>query len=1028
MGGLVRFCIKRPVFTWAMVIIFVLLGVSSYNQLAVALLPKVDIPVVVVQTVYRGASPNEIEQLVTKPIEDAIADLEGLDKITSFSAESNSFVILEMEVEVNVDQALVDVSNKVKSARNKLPDGVDEPIFRKVDINAQPFLIVAFNSSLPEKEAKKIIEDNIVPRLSRVEGVGQTNVTGGRDREVRILLDPVALSEYRVSIQTLAAVVAANNVTNPSGYITQEKDETWLRLIGEFNRVEELENIMIPTASGNPVRVRDLGTVVDGEQDVRSIARVNGNSVVQLRISARPNSDVVRAGELVKKELDTILKTMPDFTAEIPFDDTLFIESSVKNVLRDMGVGILLTVVVLYLFLKRFSATFIVSVAMPVALFATFMPMAMHGYSLNIMSSLGLAISMGVLVNNSILIIENIYRFRDMGYSPEEAAEKGTVEISLSVIAGTATNLGVFLPVAIMRGIAGQFLVQYAMTIVYATLFSLWVSLTLTPSMAARFKPDKGIPRIGRILCGWWDWIYSGFETLFLFLLRRALAHPIITIFLFLGLTFGAFRMGGLIGSEMMPRTDSGVMTVNITLPSNTPVFVTQDRAKEIEDHIRKTLPSLKYVVSTVGASGRNQGTHKATIEAYFEEDPDRPSTMEMADSIRPFVNAMPGVDGSVSGFRKNMGGGKPIQIVVKGEDLETLYRIAEQIRDRIRHVPGIVDAGIDVEMGKPELQILPVRWRLSQFGIDISTLSHVVYGYLVGMDAGKFRQDGFEYDIKARISPDKAKDIFKVQDLPIMTGYGLMPLKEFAEVQWRDGPTEVVRKDRQKAVTVEADARYISVGEATANARRAIADLDLPKGYSIDYGGDAEFMEETFGELGQALFIAIGLTFIIIAAILESWFFAFVIILTVPLSALGVIPSMLMSGISISLFALIGLIMLVGLVVNNAIVVIDYAEILRRDENMPASKAIWKACATRLRMLFMAISAAVISMVPLALGTGQGGALRQPIAFVAIGGLVAGGIIALLVIPAVYELYWGIRERRTERKKAAAAPEEPQH
>ena len=1022
MGGLVRFCIKRPVFTWAMVLILVLLGVSSYNKLAVSLLPKVDIPVVVVQTRYTGASPNEIEQLVTKPIEDAIADLEGLDKITSYSAESNSFVVLEMEVDVNVDQALVDVSNKVKSARNKLPDSVDEPIFRKEDINAQPFLVVAFTSSLPEKEAKKVIEDNIVPRLSRVDGVGQTSVTGGRDREVRILLDPVALNEYRVSIQTLAAVVAANNVTNPSGYITQEKDETWLRLIGEFNRVEELENIMIPTASGNPVRVRDLGTVVDGEQDVRSIARVNGNSVVQLRISARPNSDVVRAGELVKKELDKILKTMPDFTAEIPFDDTKFIESSVKNVLRDMGVGILLTVVVLYLFLKRFSATFIVSVAMPVALFATFMPLAMHGYSLNIMSSLGLAISMGVLVNNSILIIENIYRFRDMGYSPEEAAEKGTVEISLSVIAGTATNLGVFLPVAIMSGIAGQFLVQYAMTIVYATLFSLWVSLTLTPSMAARFKPDKGIPRIGRILCGWWDWVYSGFEELFLFFLRRALAHPVITIFLFLGLTLGAFKMGGLIGSEMMPRTDSGVMTVNITLPSNTPVFVTRERAKEIEDHIRQTLPSLKYVVSTVGASGRNQGTHKATIEAYFEEDPGRPSTMEMADRIRPFVNSMPGVDGSVSGFRQNMGGGKPIQLVVRGEELETLYRIAETIRDRIRHVPGIVDAGIDVEMGKPELQILPVRWRLSQFGIDMTTLSHVIYGYLVGMDAGKFRQDGFEYDIKARISPDKAKDIFKVQDLPIMTGYGLMPLKEFAEVQWRDGPTEVVRKDRQKAVTVEADARYISVGEATANARRAIADLDLPEGYSIDYGGDAEFMEETFGELGQALFIAIGLTFIIIAAILESWFFAFVIILTVPLSALGVIPSMLLSGVSVSMFALIGLIMLVGLVVNNAIVVIDYAEVLRRDENMPASQAIWKACAVRLRMLFMAISAAVISMVPLALGTGQGGALRQPIAFVSIGGLIAGGIIALLVVPAVYELYWGVRDRWAARKAKAAA------
>ncbi len=332
------------------------------------------------------------------------------------------------------------------------------------------------------------------------------------------------------------------------------------------------------------------------------------------------------------------------------------------------------------------------------------------------------------------------------------------------------------------------------------------------------------------------------------------------------------------------------------------------------------------------------------------------------------------------------------------------------------------MDAGIDVEIGKPELQILPVRWRLSQFGIDMTTLSHVIYGYLVGMDAGKFRQGGFEYDIKARISPGKSRDIFKVPDLPIMTGYGLMPLKEFAEVQWRDGHTEVVRKDRQKAVTVEADARYISVGEATANARKVVAGMELPEGYMIDYGGDAEFMSETFGELGRALAIAIGLTFVIIAAILESWFFAFAIMLTVPLSALGVIPSMLMSGTAISMFALIGLIMLVGLVVNNAIVVIDYAETLRTEEGLHPSEAIAKACAVRLRMLFMAIAAAVISMVPLALGTGQGGALRQPIAFVAIGGLIAGGIIALLVVPAVYKVYWNIKIRLADRRERKAA------
>ncbi len=1024
MGGLVRFCIKRPVFTWAMVLVLMLLGVSSYNKLAVALLPKVDIPIVVVRTVYRGASPNEIEQLVTKPIEDAIADLEGLDKITSYSAEGMSFVVLEMEVEVDVDQALVDISNKVKAARNELPDSVEEPIFSKVDINASPFMIVSFTSTLAEKDARKIIEDTVVPILSRVDGVGQTDVTGGRNRQIRILLDPVSLSEYGVSIQTLAAVVASNNVTNPSGYITQTKDETWLRLVGEFNKVDELENIMIPTPSGNPVRLRDLGRVEDSEEDVRSIARVNGQSVVQLRISPRPNSDVVKAGQLLKKELDKLMKTMPDFTAEIPYDDSLFVESSVKNVLRDMGFGILLTSVVLYLFLKRFSATFIVAIAMPVALFATFTPMVMHGYSMNIMSSLGLAISMGVLVNNAILIIENIFRYRDMGYSPEEAAEKGTVEISISVLAGTATNLGVFLPVAIMTGIAGQFLVQYAMTIVYATLFSLWVSLTLTPSMAARFKSDTGIPRLGRFLCGWWDWIYSGFETLFLFFLRRAIRHPVLTILVFAGLTFGVFKAGGFIGTEFMPRTDSGVMTIDITLPSNTPVWVTQERAKEIEDRIRETLPALEYIVSTVGASGRNQGTHKATIEAYFHKNVERPSTIDMADQLRPFVNAMPGVDATVSGFRKGMGGGgKPIQIIIKGDDLETLYGLAEKMRDKISHASGIVDAGIDVEMGKPELQILPVRWRLSQFGINMTTLSQVVYGYLVGMDAGKFRQDGFEYDIKARINPEHAKDIFKVPELPIMTEYGLVPLKEFAEVQWRDGPTEIVRKDRRKAVTVEADSRYITVGEATENARRAIEDIELPAGYEIQFGGDAENMAENFAELGQALLIAIVLTFIIVAAILESWFFAFVITLSVPLAALGVIPAMLMSGVSISLFALIGLIMLVGLVVNNAIVVIDYAEVRRVEEGEPGAVAIEKACAIRLRTLFMAISTAVISMVPLAAGTGDGGSFRQPIAFVAIGGLIAGGIIALLIIPSIYSIYWGFKERRAARRAMPGQP-----
>ena len=1017
MRGFVHFCIHRPVFTWCGVIILVILGTSSYFQLGVTMYPNVEVPFVLIRTTYPGASPKEIEQLVSKPLEDGLADLEGLDTITSYSQDGISMITIELESAIEPDIALVNVNNKLKSIRATLPADIDEPVSLKYDINAMPFLIASFTSELPEKETKKYIDDRLKPIVSRVDGVGQVEVTGGKDREIHVILDPVALSQYNVSYLQICAVIAANNITNPSGYITQMSDQISLRLVGEFNEVEQLEDIIVPTSTGSPIPLSLLGRVVDAEADINSVARANNANVVQLRISPVANADVVNAGQELKAVLDEAVAELPWLKIDYTYDDTGYIETSVKNVLRDTAVGILLTAIVIYLFLGRLSATFIVAISMPVAFMATFIPMQIHNYTLNLMSTLGLALSMGTLVMNSILIIQNIYRYRDMGYEPFEAAEEGTVEISISVLAGVLTNLGVFLPVAFMSSISGQFLAPYAVTILYATIFSLWVTMSVTPCMAARVGSRREVSLMGKILTGWWNWLYEGFQDMFVFILKKSLKHPLITIFCSLGLMYAAIFFSGIIGTEFMPSSDDGTITINLTLSNSASISETERKTRLVEDFI-EAMPEkiyIKDVVSTIGASMRSSTLNKSEIGVYLHEDIKRPSTQDISDKIRAFLDTLEGVEIAVSETRSGMGGA-PIEIRINGDDMSILYSMAEEIRTRGNRIPGIRDLKIETEMGKPELQLEPIRWRLTPIGLNIVDLSAIVRGYLIGSTSGKFRQDGFEYDIKAMLDRHKAGDIYAVPELPIMTQYGLVPLKEMAEVSWQDAPTEIRRIERERTVIVTGDVRYITVGEGNAKLEELISTLTIPDGYSITFGGSAKRMNSEFVALFNAMGTAVLITFIIVAAIMESWAFAFIILLTIPMAFIGIVPAMLVSGTSISLFALIGMIMLVGMVVNNAIVIIDYAEVLRTGGKSP-NEAIEEASNVRLKSLVMAIATSVVSLIPLAISTGRGSEMRAPIAVVSIGGLIAGGLLALLLIPAAYKVYWAVVQKLSKSR-----------
>ncbi|MDR1019806.1 MAG: efflux RND transporter permease subunit, partial [Synergistaceae bacterium] len=1002
-------------FAWCSVILFVLLGAVSYGRLGVTLYPDVVAPMIVVQTVYSGASPEETEELLSKPLEDALADLEGLKSITSYSQDGVSIVGLEFTEGLDIDLKTIDVENKIRAARSSLPAGIEEPVLSKFSLAGEPFMVISFSSDMPETETKHIVSDRIKAIISRVDGVGQVQTVGGLDREIQVLLDPSALAEYGISYQDVCAGIAGNSATEPAGYVTENDDMISLRMIGAFEGLDELADTAIRTASGHPVQLSMIGEVADAAADRRSLARANGHPVVQLLVSARANADIVRAGAEIKERVDRFTSEIPEIRATYTQDDSDFVRTSVKSVIQATCIGIALTAAVIYMFIGTFGATFIIAVTMPIAFVSTFFPISLHGYSLNLMTTLGLGLSMGVLVDNAILVLENIHRFRDMGYEPFEAAELGTSEISVSVLAGVLTNLGVFTPVALISSMEGQFLAPFAVTILYATVFSLWVTLSLIPSMAARMIGKKGtVTPAGMVLAGWWMWLFEGFQDLFLGLLSKTLKYPVLTLVFFAALTCGAFALGAGLPMEQLPSADDGIVRISLKFSNNVSLASTTDRTIQVENFIYSLPESrfFEYVTSSVGDTEMDQSLFKSGITVQikdFSDSPDRPETKTVADKIRDYLKEQSGMEFSVI-VGSDTFGPEPIEVQVKGEDFSILGDIAEKIREEGAKIPGVEGLSLSTEAGRSELRIKPVRWRLAQLGADISDVAQTIRGYLNGNTSGTFRDGGSEFDIKVRIDPDKTKDIYAVGQLPLMTKFGTIALDEVADIEWDSSPTEIRRIDRERTFEVLGTVRDIPLGEVLKNFGAMLDNMELPPGYSARLAGEADDMEKTSAVMYSTILLAIAVTFLIIASILESFSYALIILFSVPMSAVGVVPLMMATGANLSIFAMIGMIMLVGIVVNNAIVVVDYAEILRRDSGLPPERAIEEACKVRFKSIAMGVSTSIISFMPLAVATGRGSEFRWPIAVVAIGGLISGGLLSLLAIPAAYRIYWSAR------------------
>ncbi len=1020
--------IKRRVLMTVIIIIMVILGAVAYLQLPVDLFPRIEFPFISVSTVYRGAGPREIETLVSKPLEEELSTTEGLKNIKSISQEGLSIISLEFELDVDVDVAAADVRDKVALVEPELPDDAEKPLISKFDINAEPIIRLAITGRLTPQELYLLTDTRIKPRFAQVRGVASAEIVGGQEREILVAVDQQRLNAYRLTSGEIADAIERANLELPSGHITQKRTEYTVRLVGKVDAVERIGDIRIPVLDGEDIRLEEIAEIIDTVEEIREKARFQGESSIGLVIRKRADANTIDVARQVRKAVPRLEKLLPaDITIRIAEDRSEFIEGTLSEVGSNIIIGIILTAICLFLFLHNIRSTLILTVAMPTSIISTFLLLFFAGYTINVMSMLGLALSVGVLVNNSILVLENIVRYLEKGASSADAARQGTSEIAAAVASTTLTNIVVFVPVAFMSSIVGQFFRQYAMTVVFSTIFSLFVSYTLTPMLASRFLKEKKSEEKKGIFARW-DRFYISLSHTYGNLVRKLVRRKwwviLVTFVIFiLSMKF----LPPLIGFEFFPRTDQGAFKVTIETPVGTSLEQTDRIAREVE-RIMEKIPEQEKIFSIVGKlsqflGGSNQGVNLAevTVELTDAQERER-SSRRIMNSMRPRLARIPGATFTLQETQQGGGGDeKPIQLEIRGESIEVLNQLADRAIELGRKIPGAVDVDKDWRVGKPEIWVTPDRQRADEFGISIYQISRVLRTSLTGEVASTYREGGEEFDIRVKLEEGDRSFREQIRDIYLRAEDGHpVPVTQVTRIERRTGPTTISRKDRERMVTVSANVVGRTSGEVYRELDQALKDqVDFPPGYSYFFGGEIERIQENFRDIFIAFGLAVVLTFFMLAGILESWRYPVMIMLTLPLAMITVFLALLITGTSNNIFSLMAVVTLVGLVINNTIVVVDYSNLLRR-EGKSLEDAVVSACVVRLRPILMANLTTIVAMIPLALGMGEGGGFRSPMAIVSMGGLVGGGLLALIVMPCVYMVFSSPRQQLARLKSGA--------
>lgn len=1001
-------------------------GIVSYFNLDQALMPDVDLPIAVVATTYVGASPEEIENLISKPLEEGLGSISNVDTITSVSSANVSMVVLQFVDGTDIDMAAVDMRDKLDQIKSGLPDDADDPMVIKMDINAIPIMIGVKAENLDLTALNELLEDNVVNRLERIEGVASVDLSGGITREVRITVDPAKLAGYGLTTSTLSGILAAENMNLPSGDLSQGNTTVSVRTIGEFTSIQQINNLPITTGTGGVIHLSDVARVEEVEADRDSFMYVNGEKGILISVDKQSTANLVKVSDSLKKEIAELQEDYPELDINLLTDTAEYIEMSLSNITQTALLAAVIAFFVLLLFLKNAVTAGIIAVSIPTSIMATFAMMYVTGINMNMISMGGVAIGIGMLVDNSVVVLDSIYQYYERGYSAVEAAEIGSKEVSMAITASTLTTVAVFVPLALTGGTTGAMMQNLSFTIVYALVASVIVALTFVPMACGLLlkKETKSInwknTRFLKFL-DHWDAAIDTLGRRYEKILKWALRHRKKTVLTVIAVFILSLFTVPIAGMDFMASMDQGTANITVELPNGTDLDTTEETTLEVLYRLQD-IPERELVYASVGSGMMSSGTNSSSIVINLVDKKDRDrSTDEVCEEIKGLLADIPGAEITVASSNSAMGSlaSADVTMNVYGYDSPTLVEVEKELVAMLSKVPGLSEVEGSTGDTVPEAKVTIDRGKASQYGITTASVAGALNTAISGSTATQYKVDGTEIDVVIRYDTEEVNYLTDLKNLTVTSAYGTqVPLSDIATVTMDESATTIMRENQKNYITINANAEGMSGSEAQKLVEEAMANFELPDGCHYEFGGMMEMMNESFSSLTTAMIVAVLLVYMIMASQFESLRYPFIVMFSMPLAITGAILGLLLTGNTITMPAMMGFVMLVGMVVNNGIVLVDYTNQLM-DRGMNCHDALTTAGPRRLRPILMTTLTTVLGMLPMALATSEGSEMMQALAVAVIFGLSLSTVVTLIFIPVLY-MWMNERKRKANARKAA--------
>jgi hydrophobic/amphiphilic exporter-1 (mainly G- bacteria), HAE1 family len=1000
--------IQRPVFATMVITSFVVLGLVSMSRLGIDLFPEVNFPFVNVAVVYPGAAPEEVETLVTKPIEDAVSGINGVKRVISTSTEGFARVGVELRLEVDAQSATAEVREKVAAIRGRLPLQIEDPTIERFDVAALPIMVFAVGSPQASDVTRRQVEDDLKPLLEQIDGVAAVQVNGGEVREIQVHLDPRRLEALNLPLTEVAARLQAENLDVPGGQVKRDGRAVSLRTKGEFESAAEIEQVILRSTGGSTVRVRDVGAVIDGFEERTSTTRLDGADAVSFSIRKQSGANTVDIATKVEEALARLGPAFPQLQIRQVHSDADGIRENVREVRGHIVFGGFMAVLIIFIFMRDWRSTLISALALPTSVIATFFFMYVVGFTINMMTLMALSLVIGILIDDAVVVRENIYRHMEMGEDPVTAARKGTSEIGLAVMATTFTILAVFLPVGFMTGIVGQFFKSFALTIAFAVSMSLLVAFTLDPMLSSRFvkfvpHEERTRTRMGRMLERWGAF-YDRVDQKYHGVLAWSLRRPWTVVALATVVFFGSMASLGVMGTEFVPVEDRGELVVNIEAPPGTSFEQSTTYVEQVEQVVRQE-PEVRQIFSTIGVDGDPlRSALRIRTTKKFERER---GLQAIKAEMRTRLQSIPLLKLTVADpeFMQGAPSEAPLNVYLRGDDMEALQRLNDEVVTRIRGVRGAVDVDSSLESGQPEMVAKVNRALAADLGFDVGSVAGQLRGMVEGLVPTRLREGDKEYDIRVRLAPEFRDDFQTIARTPLYSPTGaVVRTADIVTMEPGVGPTNIQREARRRQAKIGIELQDRALGDVTADVAAVMAGVQLPPNFEWGFAGDVELMQESAEAMGLALLLAVAFIYIVLASQFESFLEPLLIMLSLPLAIVGALLAILVTGNNLGMPAMIGMVMLMGLVTKNAILLIDLTNQYVR-EGLGIEAAILKAGPIRLRPILMTTMAMILGMLPSAMGNGEGGEFRSPISIATIGGLITSTALTLVVVPVAYLL-----------------------